>query len=515
MTVVSITPDLALDIGYTYAGGLGTLEGDRFYGAACTGLDYVVITFFYINGYVSYEFKEGSDPNPVPQPQPTEFIDKLIPSEKFTITLKGEKVLIEPLEYKLGTAKAVFIKPISPDWAVNLADRLYIERDQEEKFYKYLLLAKAATEYIRRIGVEKIDYIDLQEAYVAILPLVLKIPGKIRLVIHTPGPWGHPSYPRYLFERELGFKFVEENMVSTNLGLACAREGIVVSAKHFDITSKVFPHFMDKLKYITNGICIERWMDPELQKLYESGKLDLENFLEIKNKLKQELIKLIDSRKKIKASEKMIIAWARRLVPYKRPDFIIKFIQENRDLPVVFVLGGKAHPFDGVGMQYMKKFKELSDRFENVVYFHDYEVSNAKIILSGADLLLFMPFPGWEACGTSFMKAGVNGVPTLASRDGAAIEFIVDGVNGWLFGTDLRELWNLEEQRSIALNSKEYVEFNLKLLEIINMFNSQPERYNKIALNAINSFLPRVNIKRALHEYYPNLINFHKTPRPR
>ncbi len=209
----------------------------------------------------------------------------------------------------------------------------------------------------------------------------------------------------------------------------------------------------------------------------------------------------------------MIIAWARRLAPYKRPDFIARFIQENRDLPVVFVLGGKAHPFDGVGLQYMKKFRELSKQFENVVYFHDYDVANAKVILSGADLLLFLPFPGWEACGTSFMKAGVNGVPTLASRDGAAIEFIVDGVNGWLFGSDLRELWNLDESRSAALNNKEYEEFSLKLFEIIDIYKSQPERYNKIALNAINSFLPRVNIIRAFHEYYPNLIHFHKIHR--
>ncbi len=299
MTVVSITPDLALDIGYTYAGGLGTLEGDRFYGAAGAGLDYVVITLFYFNGYARYEFNENNDPIPAPQPQPAEFIDKLTAGEKFAITLKGEKVWIEPLEYQLSGAKAVFMKPLFPSWAVNLVDRLYIERDHEEKFYKYLLLAKAASEYIRGIGVEKIDYIDLQEAYVAILPLVLKIPGKTRLVIHTPGPWGHPSYPRYLFEREFGYKFVEDSLVSTTLGLACAREGITVSAKHYDITSKVFPHFMDKLRYITNGICIERWMDPELQKLYEIGKLDLEIFVEIKKRLRQRLLKLISTHKKM------------------------------------------------------------------------------------------------------------------------------------------------------------------------------------------------------------------------
>ena len=37
LCIVSITPDLALDVGYTYAGGLGVLEGDKFYAAEKLG----------------------------------------------------------------------------------------------------------------------------------------------------------------------------------------------------------------------------------------------------------------------------------------------------------------------------------------------------------------------------------------------------------------------------------------------------------------------------------------------
>ncbi len=88
--IISITPDLALDMGgYTYAGGLGVLEGDKFYGAAALGLNYYVITLLYRSGYVDYDFNEGDDPIPKPQPQPKSFLDSLRLVDTFTVKLRG------------------------------------------------------------------------------------------------------------------------------------------------------------------------------------------------------------------------------------------------------------------------------------------------------------------------------------------------------------------------------------------------------------------------------------------
>jgi len=509
MIIISITPDFALDCGYTYAGGLGVLEGDKFYAAAKLGLNYIVFTLLYRNGYVEYEFDEKGSPIPRPQPQPREFLEELKASEEITITLRGEEVKLKPWIYRLNTARAVFFEPVEPDWAAKLADRLYIEECLEEKFYKYVLLAKATAEYIRKnINLERVKYIDLQEAYAAMLPLILKIPGKYRLIIHTPGPWGHPRFPRELFEREFGYRFINDNVVLTDIGLAASREVFTVSAKHYDVMNKIIPHFIDKVRYVTNGVNIDRWMDPYLKKRFEENTLTLEEFIKLRKSIRARFESFLRSYKEdVEIEDKLVVAWCRRLVPYKRPEFVMEFIEKNEDLPMIYVIAGKSHPQDSYGLQLMEKLNKLHGEKENVIYIPNYGVAEAKEILKGADLLLFTPFPGWEASGTSFMKAGINGVPTLSSRDGSAIEFIVDRVNGWLFGEDLRELVNIHiDPRARRINEREYREFEEKLIHICDLYFNQSETFYKVALNAMRTFVHRVNIERVLKEYYPDIV---------
>jgi len=507
--IVSITPDLALDRGYTYAGGLGVLEGDKFYGAARLGLNYYVITLLYRNGYVDYDFDENDNPVPKPQPQPKSFLDELRLTDTFIVKLRGEDVEVNAWEYRLGTAHAVFLEPRGPDWALKLVDRIYIEGSVEEKFLKYVFLARGAVEFVRRnIGLENVRYIDLQEAYTAMVPIILKIPGRYRLIIHTPGPWGHPSFPNRLFEEETGYRFIEDPVILTSIGAAMAWEVIMVSSKHYDIMRKVIPHFMDKARFITNGIDLDRWMDPEIRMLYERGSLTTDGLRLIKSRLKNELLGLIRSYKPIELNDNtLVVAWVRRMTLYKRTHFVAKLIEEGEFNDVVFILGGKSHPMDKDGLVYMKKFRELHRKFKNVVYVHDYDVIKAKTILKGIDTLLFTPFPGWEASGTSFMKAAVNGVPSVASRDGAVVELIVDGVNGWLFGSDIRDLIDFaSDPRGKEIDEKEYDEFKAKFAQVYDLYNSDKERFYLIGLSAILTFVPRVDIRRVLREYYPDLV---------
>ncbi|MEM4767526.1 MAG: glycosyl transferase family 1, partial [Ignisphaera sp.] len=101
---ISVTPDLALDIGYTYAGGLGVLEGDKFYAASRVGLRYAVMTLFYRSGYVDYDFDSDGVPRPRPQQQPEEFVKNLVSEDRFKIELKGVDVEVESLVYRSGSA---------------------------------------------------------------------------------------------------------------------------------------------------------------------------------------------------------------------------------------------------------------------------------------------------------------------------------------------------------------------------------------------------------------------------
>ncbi|MGC9146734.1 MAG: glycogen/starch/alpha-glucan phosphorylase [Infirmifilum sp.] len=507
--IISITPEIALDEGFTYAGGLGVLEGDKFYAASRLGLNYHVLSLLYRGGYVDYEFDADGNPRPVPQGQPKSFLDKLQRCCELEVTLKGERVGVSTWVYTKGSARVVFFEPVEPDWAKSIVDRVFIERDPKEKFLKYVFLARASAEYIKNVvGVEYVKYIDLQEAYTALLPLVLNLPGYFRLIIHTPGSWGHPSFPREYFEQEFGYKMIEDKVVLTTLGAIMSRELIMVSAKHFNVMRRVIPHLIDKARFVTNGVDIERWMHPSIRDHLLNGGLNNGVLAEAKKKIREEAVRLVGSRKHVSIDpETPIVVWARRITKYKRPYFALKLIEEA-DRDVFFLLGGKAHPEDKEGLEYMRKFKELEKSRPNVVYFPDYDVQKARTILAGGDILLFTPFSGYEASGTSFMKAALNATASIASRDGAAIELIKDGVNGWLFGNDIRDLIDFaRDPRVPEIDSREYEELKVKLAKALDLFRSDREGFLNIGLNAVLTFTPRVDITRVLTEYYPDLAH--------
>ncbi len=431
---------------------------------------------------------------------------------EFSIKLKGEDVKIRSWIYRRGSAKVVFFEALSPSWASKLCERLYIESNDEEKVYKYILLAKASAKYIEEfIGIEKIDYVDLQEAYTFLALLALpELSDKARAIVHTPGPWGHPVFPTDILRREFGVEFRDRDVVLTRIGLDRASRVFVVSVKQRDIIGYVFPEYRDKFVAITNGVDLERWTHNSIKKLLTtSDTLTPENLWKAHLEAKRELLSFIKKYKDIDVDiDTPVVLWARRLTFYKRPYFIYRFIEEHgKDLSVLFILGGKPHPADSYGLETAKKFMKLHREFKNVVYIHDYDIHKAKILLSGCDIHLFTPFSGWEACGTSYMKTGINGIPTISSRDGGAIEMIVDGVNGWLFGKDLREFINIyEDSRAKTIDEEDYREFSNKLLKAIDMYMNNADRFREMCLKTLTSFRLKADIVRMLCEYYPEKI---------
>ncbi len=503
MVVVSITPEIALDELYTYAGGLGVLEADKLYTASRIGLDYLILSIFYRRGYVDYQF-DGETPIPLPQRQPREAWRVLDPEEEFAISLRGEEVIVRPWIYERGSARAVLFEAVCPRWARILTDQVYVENSIEEQFLRYAFLAKSSAYYLKEvIGLENISVIDLQEAHTSLLLLALPLDDRYRLVIHTPGPWGHPGFPGDFIAREFG-SFLGDYVVLTDMALERVSRVFVVSQKHRDIMAKVFSRYSGKITAVTNGIDIHRWMHPKLLKAYLENSLSKELLKNVKMEARRELEGLLKKYKeKLDLGDRIIVVWTRRLARYKRPEFIARFIEEHYDVNAFFILGGKPHPRDSDGLGYARWFRRLHLRFNNVLYVHDYNVRIARKIFHSMNLLLFTPFSGWEACGTSYMKAGVNGAPILSSRDGGALEFIVDGENSWFFGEDIRDFINIySDPKAKEINEKEYREFEQKLLSIIDLYNSDREKFYDIAFNAMKTFTPKADIAIALRKYY-------------
>ncbi len=502
MAIVTITPEIYLEGLKTYTGGLGVLEGDKFYAAGDIGLEYIVFTLMYRSGYVDLEF-HGDEPIPRPQRHDEKGLSNLRPGEQFRIHIRGEEVIVQPWIYRYKSAKAVLFEAVCPMWARNLTEQVYVEDSLEHQFLRYAFLAKASSYYIKKyIGVENISIIDLQEAHSTLILLTSNSLDKYRFIIHTPGPWGHPGFPGDYIAREFGV-FISDYVSLTNLALEKLGEAIVVSEKQRDILSRVFPRYREKFRAITNGINLERWMHPKLYSAFKKKEHSIELLKNVRGEAKQVLEKLLKNYKEISIGDKPVITWIRRLARYKRPYFITRFIEENPDLDIVYVLGGKPHPRDHDGLEYARGFRRLHLRLNNVVYIHDYDVEKAISILRGSDLLLFTPFSGWEACGTSYMKALVNGVPILSSRDGGVLELVEDNVNSWLFGEDLREFINIyTDEKAKEIDERDYQEFEKKLLEIINIYLNEPDKYWEISYNAYKTVPDKVDIKNVLKKYY-------------
>ncbi|HMH83526.1 MAG TPA: alpha-glucan family phosphorylase [Gemmatimonadales bacterium] len=135
----------------------------------------------------------------------------------------------------------------------------------------------------------------------------------------------------------------------------------------------------------------------------------------------------------------LTIGFGRRFATYKRADLIFRDLDRLQRLlvnpwrPVQIVFAGKAHPGDEPGKQILQRVyaHTREARFEGrLAFIEDYDMHLAHGLVQGVDLWLNVPRPPLEACGTSGMKAGLNGVPQLSTLDGWWAEGY-DGPNGW------------------------------------------------------------------------------------
>jgi starch phosphorylase len=135
----------------------------------------------------------------------------------------------------------------------------------------------------------------------------------------------------------------------------------------------------------------------------------------------------------------LTLGFARRFATYKRADLLFRDPDRLRRLltdprrPVQIVFAGKAHPADDPGKRVLQRVVMAAQdpTFEGrIAFLEDYELHLAQRMAAGVDLWLNLPRVPLEACGTSGMKAALNGVPQLSTRDGWWAEGY-SGENGW------------------------------------------------------------------------------------
>jgi starch phosphorylase len=135
----------------------------------------------------------------------------------------------------------------------------------------------------------------------------------------------------------------------------------------------------------------------------------------------------------------LTIGFARRVPSYKRLTLMLrdperlKSLLLHPDRPVQLIIAGKSHPADDGGkrlIQEMVRFTDDPEVRHRIVFLPNYDIAMAQPLYPGCDVWLNNPLRPYEACGTSGMKAALNGGLNLSILDGWWDEWY-DGSNGW------------------------------------------------------------------------------------
>ncbi|MEU8762188.1 alpha-glucan family phosphorylase [Streptomyces sp. NPDC048659] len=288
---------------------------------------------------------------------------------------------------------------------------------------------------------------------------------------HTPVPAGIDRFDRALVARHLGedgelpgldtgriLALGDEtalggetgvfNMAAMGLRLAQRANG--VSTLHGSVSRAMFaglwPGFDGEevpLTSITNGVHAPTWTAPEVARLAPDA--DDRTLWELRRTLRERLV--TDVRRRVRASwrqrgaaaaelgwtdtvldpDVLTIGFARRVPSYKRLTLMLRDKDRLRALllhperPVQLVVAGKAHPADDGGKRLVQELVRFADDprvRHRIVFLPDYGMGMARGLYPGCDVWLNNPLRPLEACGTSGMKAALNGCLNLSVLDG-------------------------------------------------------------------------------------------------
>ncbi|GAB7080243.1 alpha-glucan family phosphorylase [Megalodesulfovibrio paquesii] len=188
--------------------------------------------------------------------------------------------------------------------------------------------------------------------------------------------------------------------------------------------------------------------DSELWRTHERLRARLVDFVRLKLRKQMESKgvgrRLLELASEVLDPDALTIGFARRFATYKRAGLLLRDKQRllslvtNNSRPVQFVFAGKAHPADQGGkklIQELVQFCQQEDTRMRMVFLEDYDMDTAAHMVQGVDVWLNTPRRPLEACGTSGMKALVNGVLNLSTLDGWWDEaYKPDNSVGWAIG---------------------------------------------------------------------------------
>ncbi|AUZ36495.1 DUF3417 domain-containing protein [Arthrobacter sp. PGP41] len=271
------------------------------------------------------------------------------------------------------------------------------------------------------------------------------------------------------------------NMAIMGLRLAQRANGVAklhgeVSRGMFSALWPGFDHSEVPITSVTNGVHVPTWVDSRISKLARdqfgseaeaNGRWDLAynvsdaDVWALRREMRAALVE--DVRRRLRAAWKkrgaadaelgwtdnvldpdiLTIGFARRVPTYKRLTLMLreperlKALLLHKEHPIQLVIAGKSHPADDAGKKMIQDLVRFTDDPEvrhRIAFLPNYDIAMARTLFPGCDVWLNNPLRPLEACGTSGMKAALNGSLNLSVLDGWWDE-MYDGENGWAIPT--------------------------------------------------------------------------------
>ena len=209
----------------------------------------------------------------------------------------------------------------------------------------------------------------------------------------------------------------------------------------------------------------------------------------------------------------LTIGFARRVPTYKRLTLMLrdparlKKLLLDPERPIQLVIAGKAHPADETGkrlIQEMVRFADDPEIRHRIAFLPNYDIAMAQPLYPGCDVWLNNPLRPYEACGTSGMKAALNGGLNLSILDGWWDEWY-DGNNGWAIpsadGID-----DPDRRDDLEANAL----YDLLETEVVPRFyetndEGVPPRWLEMVRHTLKSLGPKVLATRQVRDYVREL----------
>ena len=157
--------------------------------------------------------------------------------------------------------------------------------------------------------------------------------------------------------------------------------------------------------------------------------------------------------------------------------------------PVRLVISGQPHPNDANGLALQAQIRKETESMADVAVYARLRSGYRPTMVAGCDVWLNTPILGYEASGTSGMKAALNGVPPFSTKDGWVAEVELYGV-GWALDSD-----------RISANILDVLERDIVPMYYDRNSHGVPETWERHMFAARQMVLDRFSATRMLREY--------------